>query len=159
MRLPRDSYAGLVTRTIAFAIDAALINLAAIAVAAVVALVLSVFPVSHDMRSLIVAIGGVLFAVWVVAYFVSFWVATGETPGSHVMRISVVPADDGRLGWWRAMSRFAGLVLGLPLLVGYVPILLSDRRRGLQDVMGHTVVVNRPRDSNATPMVGTIPRA
>ena len=138
-----DHYAGFVTRTIAFAIDAAVINAAAIAVAAVVALVLSVFPASHQMRSLIAAVGGVLFAVWVVGYFVGFWVATGETAGSHVMRIAVVPVDGERLGWRRAISRFAGLVLGLPLLVGYVPILLNDRRRGLQDVMGRTVVVNR----------------
>src|SRR4051812_49725468 len=83
-------YGGLVTRAIAAAIDALLINLAALAVAAVVALVLSIFPVSSDMKKVLAAIGGVLFAIWVVAYFVTFWTTTGQTPGDRVMRIGVV---------------------------------------------------------------------
>jgi uncharacterized RDD family membrane protein YckC len=143
-----SSYAGLVTRSIAFAIDAALINVAALAVAAVVALVLSIFPTSHHMRSLVAAVGGVVFAIWVVAYFVTFWTTTRETPGCHVMRIRVLREDGSPLRARHALLRFAGLILGLPLFVGYVPILLNDRRRGLQDVMAGTVVVNAPEEAH-----------
>jgi uncharacterized RDD family membrane protein YckC len=154
----RVSYAGLITRTIAFAIDAAIINVAAITVAAVIALVLSVFPTSHDMKKVLEVVGAVMWVVWLVAYFVTFWTTTGETPGNRVMRIRVVRADGGgRVRPGRALARFAGLVIGLPFFLGYLPILVTDRRRGLQDVMGRTVVVNRLPDSPSTPTRGTLP--
>jgi uncharacterized RDD family membrane protein YckC len=154
----RVSYAGLITRTIAFAIDAAIINVVAITVAAVIALVLSVFPASDDMKKLLAAVGAGLWVVWLIAYFVTFWTTTGETPGNRVMRIRVVRADGGgRVRPARALARLAGLVIGLPLFLGYVPILLTDRRRGLQDVMGRTVVVNRLPDSPSPPTRGTLP--
>jgi uncharacterized RDD family membrane protein YckC len=137
-------YGGLITRTLAAALDALLINLAALAVAAVVALVLSIFPVSHEKKQLLAAIGGVLFAVWVVAYFVTFWSTTGQTPGDRVMRVAVRCEDGGRLKPLRALWRLFGAVVGLVLFLGYVPILLNRRRRALHDWMAGTVVLNQP---------------
>jgi uncharacterized RDD family membrane protein YckC len=137
-------YAGFVTRTIAFAADAALINLVAILVGAVVALLFSVLPESKELRSVTVAIGAAAFVAWDIGYFVTFWTTTGETPGSRLMRIRVVRADGTKLRVRHALLRLAGLILGLPLFVGYLPILLTDRRRGLQDAMGGTVVVSGP---------------
>ena len=137
-------YGGLITRTLAAAIDALLINLAALAVAAVVALILSIFPVPHEKKQLLAAIGAVLFAVWVVAYFVTFWTTTGQTPGDHVMRVAVVREDGGRLRPWRALLRLVVAVVGLVLFLGYLPILLNHRRRALHDWVAGTVVVNRP---------------
>src|SRR3954453_8043049 len=75
-------YAGFVTRTIAFATDAALINLVALGVAVVVALVFSVLPESAHIRKVTVAIGGAAFFVWVIGYFTAFWTTTGQTPGN-----------------------------------------------------------------------------
>jgi uncharacterized RDD family membrane protein YckC len=143
-------YGGLVTRAIAAAIDALLINLAALAVAAVVALVLSIFPTAHETKTLLAAIGGVLFAVWVAAYFVTFWTTAGQTPGDRVMRVVVLREDGGRLRPWRALLRLAGAVLGLVLFVGYVPILLNARRRALHDWMAGTVVINQPNATRGT---------
>src|SRR3954447_11352768 len=141
----RDSvYGGLVTRALAAAIDALLVNLAALAVAAVVALVLSIFPVSHDMKTLLAAIGGVLFAIWAVAYFVVFWTTAGQTPGDRVMCVAVVREDGGLLRPWRAALRLAAACVGLVLFLGYVPILLNDRRRAFHDWVAGTVVINRP---------------
>jgi uncharacterized RDD family membrane protein YckC len=137
-------YGGLVTRALAAALDALLVNLAALAVAAVVALVLSIFPVSHDMKTLLAAIGGALFGVWVVAYFVFFWTTAGQTPGDLVMRVAVVREDGRRLRPWRAALRLLGAVVGLVLFLGYVPILLNDRRRAFHDWLAGTVVINRP---------------
>ena len=51
-----------------------------------------------------------------------------------------------RLKPWRAAIRLAGAVIGLILFLGYVPILLNDRRRALHDWMAGTVVVNRLPD-------------
>jgi uncharacterized RDD family membrane protein YckC len=139
-------YAGLVTRAIAAAIDALLIDLAALFVAAVVALVLSIFPIAHDTKTLLAVIGGVLFAVWVIAYFVTFWSTTGQTPGDRVMHIQVLREDGQTLGPWHAALRLVGAVVGLIFLLGYIPILLNDRRRALHDWMAGTVVIEaQPR--------------
>src|SRR4051794_35734848 len=137
-------YGGLVTRALAAAIDALLVNLAALAVAAVVALVLSIFPVSHDTKTLLAAIGGALFATWVVFYFVFFWTTAGQTPGDLVMRVAVVREDGERLRPARAALRLLVAGAGLVLFLGYVPILLNDRRRALHDWVAGTVVVNQP---------------
>jgi uncharacterized RDD family membrane protein YckC len=141
-------YEGLVTRGIAFAIDAAIIDLVAIVVAGAVALALSVLSVSKDsLDTVLIAVGGVLFLAWSVGYFVTFWSTTGQTPGSRLMRIKVCADDDdgGVLRPRRAALRFAGLVLAaIPLLAGFLPILFDERRRGLHDMLAGTVVVEDP---------------
>jgi uncharacterized RDD family membrane protein YckC len=142
-------YGGLVTRAIAAAIDALLINLAALAVAAVVALVLSIFPTPHDTKKVLAVIGGALFAIWVGAYFVTFWTTAGQTPGDRVMRVVVLRQDGGLLRPSRALLRLAGAVLGLVLLLGYIPVLLNARRRALHDWMAGTVVINQPAEPRA----------
>jgi uncharacterized RDD family membrane protein YckC len=143
-------YAGLVTRAIAGAIDALLIDLAGLFVAAVVALVLSIFPITHNTKTVLAVIGGALFVVWAIAYFVTFWTTTGQTPGDRVMRIRVVRVDGGTLDAWRAALRLGVAVLGLVFLLGYVPILLNHRRRALHDWMAGTVVINEPASTKGT---------
>ena len=140
-------YEGLVTRGIAFAIDAAIIDLVAIVVAGAVALALSVLSVSKEsLDTVLIAVGGALFVAWSVGYFVTFWSTTGQTPGSRVMRITVRGADDGSiLRPRRAAVRFGGLVLAaIPLLAGFLPILFDARRRGVHDMLAGTVVVEAP---------------
>jgi uncharacterized RDD family membrane protein YckC len=133
-------YAGLVTRTLAFAVDAAVINVVAVTVGVVAALVFSVLPESDELRSVVVAVGGVLYIAWTIGYFVTFWTTTGETLGNRVMRIRVMRADGSRLRPRHALVRLFGIVAGLPLFLGYIPILITERRRGLQDFLAGTVV-------------------
>lgn len=136
-----QGYAGFVTRTIAFAADAAIINAVAIAVGVVVALVFSVLPESADFRKLTVAFGGVVFFVWVMGYFIAFWTTTGQTPGNRIMHIRVTRTDGSPLRPRHAVVRLVGIVLAaIPLCAGFIPILVSDRRRGLQDFLAGTVV-------------------
>jgi uncharacterized RDD family membrane protein YckC len=139
---PGGPYAGFVTRAIAISLDAAIINGAAALVAAAASLVLSLFPLSHEARSAMVAIGGVLYAAWIVGYFVVFWTTTGETPGNRVMRIRVVCARGGTLRPFRALVRLAGMVISLPFLIGFLPVLVTERRRGLPDALAGTVVLS-----------------
>ena len=146
-------YEGLVTRGIAFAIDAAIIDLVAIVVAGGVALALSVLSVPTDsVDTLLAVVAGALFLGWTVGYFVTFWSTTGQTPGSRLMRITVRSAKDGSvLSPRRAALRFAGLVLAaIPLLAGFLPILFDERRRGLQDMLAGTVVVEAPELSRGS---------
>jgi uncharacterized RDD family membrane protein YckC len=139
---PRTSYSGLVTRTVAFAIDAAVIDLVALAVGAAVALVFSIVPVGHDTKTVAIALGGAAFVLWCIAYFTWFWTTTGQTPGNRAMRIRVIRADGRPLRPRHALVRLIGIVIGMPLFAGYIPILVTDRRRALHDAMAGTVVVD-----------------
>ena len=136
-------YEGLVTRAIAFALDGAVINGVAIAVAGVVALGVSILSVPDAVDTVLLAVGGALWVTWSVGYFVVFWSTTGQTPGSRLMRIVVRRADDGGILRPRtAALRVVYMMLAaIPLLAGFLPILVDDRRRGLHDMLAGTVVV------------------
>jgi uncharacterized RDD family membrane protein YckC len=142
-------YAGIVTRAIAFAIDALVIQFVAIAVAGTVALILSVVSLPDALDPAIVAVGSVAYALWLVGYFVVFWSTTGQTPGNRLLEIRVRRAADGELvGLGAALLRFVGLILAaVPLFAGFLPILLDDRRRGIHDMLAGTVVVPAPPPS------------
>ena len=138
-------YQGLVTRGIAFVLDAALINLVALVVGIAAALILSILSLPESLNPALGALGALSFVVWTVAYFTLFWASTGQTPGNRVMEIRVVTADGGMLKPRRALFRFGALVLAaLPFFLGFLPILLTERRRGLQDMLARTVVVDAP---------------
>jgi uncharacterized RDD family membrane protein YckC len=140
-------YAGLVTRAIAYAIDAGVINLVALLVGAVVGLALSLLHgLPGNLEAVVAAILGVVYVLWTIGYFVLFWSTTGQTLGARVMRIRVVEArGGGRLKPLRAVVRVIGLVLAtLPLFAGFIIMLWDDRRRCLQDRMARTVVVYAP---------------
>ncbi len=144
-------YAGLVTRTIAIVIDALLIDAAALAATGAVLLLESVFGHARVHHGLAITAGAVLFALWVVFYFVTFWTTTGQTPGSRVMQIRLACADSGPVGAGRALVRLVGMVLSLPLLWGYLPILWTARRRTAFDLLAGTVVT-------VVPALPTVPR-
>jgi uncharacterized RDD family membrane protein YckC len=148
-------YVGLVTRTIAFAIDAAIVNFVAIVTGVVVALVLSLLPLTGELHTVLIAVGGVAFVLWVVLYFATFWTGTGETPGNRVMQIRVTRADGAPLRARHALLRLVGIVLSCPLLVGFWPILFTQRRRGLHDKLAGTVVVATLETAEASRSVRT----
>jgi uncharacterized RDD family membrane protein YckC len=140
-------YTGLVTRAIAFGIDALVIDVVAAGVAAIVALALNLFQVPEKVDAALIAIGAVALVLWGAAYFVTFWSTTGQTPGARVMRFRVLApgADGGRIGPKRAIVRLIGMVLAaIPLLAGYFMVLFDDRRRALQDYIAGTVVIDAP---------------
>ena len=140
------AYVGLVTRALAFAIDAAIINAVALLVTAVVGLTVSVLKIPDAWKAVGIAAGGAVYLIWTVGYFAAFWSATGQTPGNRAMRIRVTTVGGGGFGLKRAIVRFAGLLLAaLPLGAGFALILFDDKRRGLQDRIAHTVVVDAPR--------------
>jgi uncharacterized RDD family membrane protein YckC len=156
----RTGYAGLVTRALAFAVDGAIVNGVAVTVAAVVALGASVLELPRVVDAALVAVGGVLFVLWCFGYFLVFWSTTGQTPGDRVMRVRVRGAGaNARVKPRTAVVRMAGLWLAaLPLFLGFVPILIDGRRRGLHDLLAGTVVVHdpidEPRERQAPPSEG-----
>jgi uncharacterized RDD family membrane protein YckC len=122
-----------------------LISLVAFLVGAAVALIGALFHFPHQLKTILVVIGGVAYVLWTAGYFVGFWSATGQTPGDRVMQIRVVTASFERVKPVRGIVRCVGLVLAtLPLFLGYLPILFDKRRRGLADWVARTVVVDAP---------------
>ncbi|MGH2837827.1 MAG: RDD family protein [Thermoleophilaceae bacterium] len=130
------------TRSIAFAVDAAVINLVSIAVGAAVALGISVLSVPDWLETVLLAVAGVAYLLWTITYFATFWSTTGQTPGDRLMQIRVCRPDGERLSVGRSVFRLGCLTLAaIPLFAGFLTILFDDRRRGIHDMLAGTVVV------------------
>jgi uncharacterized RDD family membrane protein YckC len=139
------AYVGLLTRAIAFGLDAALINAVAIVAAAIAALAASIVTIPQSLRAVAVIAAGALYLLWTIGYFVTFWSTTGQTPGDRALRIRVRAIGGGGLSTQRSLVRFVGLTLAaLPLFAGFLIILVDDRRRGLHDRLAGTVVIEAP---------------
>jgi uncharacterized RDD family membrane protein YckC len=149
-------YEGLVTRALAFAVDAAVINLVAAGVGVVVGLALSIFELPNGLQDALVGLGALAWFVWTIAYFVTFWSSTGQTPGNRLLRIRVCDARDRTpLRPRRSFMRLVYLMLAaLPLFAGFLPILVDSRRRGLHDMLARSVVVSAEQEARSPASAG-----
>jgi uncharacterized RDD family membrane protein YckC len=90
-------------------------------------------------------VGVLLAAGWILlagSYFVLFWSAAGQTPGMRLLRLRVLGPSGEAPSLGRSIVRLVGLVLAIvPLFAGFLPVLFTERRRGLADFMAGTVVV------------------
>ncbi|UGS36722.1 RDD family protein [Capillimicrobium parvum] len=147
-------YAGLATRTLAFAADAIVINVVGWFVAAIVTLCLSLLSLPSSVKDVLLVIGAGIALVWTASYFCFFWSTTGQTPGNRLMRIRVVEVATGQpIKPRRAFGRMLGLVLSALLLcTGFLLILFDGRRRALHDRLSGTIVA----DVAAEPPIRTV---
>jgi uncharacterized RDD family membrane protein YckC len=82
-------------------------------------------------------------------YFVLFWSTAGQTPGMRLMGLRVLTSGGTYPGVIRSLVRVIGLGLAIvPLFLGFLPVLVDRRRRGLHDLVAGTVVLY---DSGGTP--------
>jgi uncharacterized RDD family membrane protein YckC len=140
---PRGSV-GFVTRVVAMVCDEVVINVVALVLLSAVRLVLTRIGDPRQVISTGELIGGgTWFLLVTVGYYVSFWNVTGQTLGAHLMGIRVVRQGDfGDLGAVDAWRRMLGFVLAsIPVGLGFLPVLVTERRRGLHDWIGGTVVM------------------
>ena len=140
-RAARPVYAGIATRAVALAADAAVTIVFFMSAVGVAALVASLVGGLRPEW----LVGALLASGWmlvVATYFVLFWSAAGQTPGMRLLGIRVrgpggVPPSLGR-----SFVRLLGLALAIvPLFAGFIPVLFTERRRGLPDLLAGTVVV------------------
>jgi uncharacterized RDD family membrane protein YckC len=133
-------YVGLMTRLISWAVDFLLINLVAIITGLGAQLIASIFPITHNLKPLFVAIAGVVYVLWTAAYFIGFWSVTGQTPGARLMQVRLVSATGEKVKPVRASVRWIGMSLAMvPLPWGFVPI--PFKRLGFPDWLAHTRVI------------------
>jgi uncharacterized RDD family membrane protein YckC len=138
-------YAGIASRTVALAIDAAVLTVGFAVASGVFGLILSLFtPVEVSSPGAVLG-GAVVWSLVVAGYFVLFWTLAGETPGMRLMALRVSNDAGDAPGLGQALRRLVGMVLAaIPFFAGYLPILFDDRRRGLHDMLAGTVVVYAP---------------
>jgi uncharacterized RDD family membrane protein YckC len=128
------------TRLVSWAVDFLLINLVAIITGLGAQLIASIFPITHNLKPLFVAIAGVVYVLWTAAYFVAFWSVTGQTPGARLMQVRLVSASGEKVKPVRASVRWIGMSLAMiPLPWGFVPI--PSKRLGFPDWLAHTRVI------------------
>jgi uncharacterized RDD family membrane protein YckC len=136
-------YAGFATRAVGLVVDIVIIDVVTVVGVAIVSLVLStIVPGDHSLGLPEALTAGALWLISVGGYFVGFWSLVGRTPGMRLMRLELRAADGGDVGFLRAALRFVGLIVAaIPLGLGFLLTLVDDRRQGLQDKIGGTVVL------------------
>jgi len=84
----------------------------------------------------------VAYVVWAFIYFSYWWGLNGKTPGGGLFGVQVLTEDGRDVSGRRAIGRTLAFPLSfLILCLGFLGILLGDRRRALHDVIAGTVVV------------------
>jgi uncharacterized RDD family membrane protein YckC len=140
-RAKPSAYAGIATRAIALATDAAL----------TVVIFMSIVGITSLVASLVGGlrpewlVGVLLASGWLLvvgAYFVLFWSSAGQTPGMRLLRLRVFGPEGKPLSLGRSVVRLVGLGLSIvPLFAGFVPVLFTEQRRGLADFLAGSVVL------------------
>ena len=134
-------YAGVATRAIALATDAALTIVIWMSLVGLGALISTLVGSLRPQW----LVGVLLASGWTLvvgAYFVLFWSSAAQTPGMRLLRLRVRGPTGNPPSIGRSLVRFVGLVLAIvPLFAGFLPILFTERRRGLPDLLAGTVVV------------------
>jgi uncharacterized RDD family membrane protein YckC len=135
------SFAGVGTRGVALATDAIIVAFVFVVGGALIGLVASLFG-GLKPAWLVGALAGVGWSLVVGGYFVVFWSTVGQTPGMRLMRVRVVSASGASPSGWRSLVRLIGLALAVIFLfTGFLPALVTNRRRALEDFMAGTTVV------------------
>jgi len=138
----QGKYAGFASRFTAFAVDVGVsLGVFMLALAAIwfAARVLTGKDIAWNKGDIWVIVA---YAVWAFIYFAYCWAASGSTAGMALFGVKVVRDDGTDASGRRAVVRTLALPLSFLFLgLGFVGILLGDRRRALHDVIAGTAVV------------------
>jgi uncharacterized RDD family membrane protein YckC len=144
--------AGFASRFAAFAFDLALINIALIVVTAGAGTVLRYFNFDNLFnigdepttlgRIIVSTIGAVTFLITYFGYPIFFWVVVGQTPGKRLLGLMVLQSNGQRLKVGRAFLRaLCYWISAIALFLGFLWILIDDKREGWHDKIAHTKVI------------------
>lgn len=144
--------AGLITRTVAAAIDLGLVVIAlGVAYLGICAFLFLLdprnFTVPTPSLGLVTAIGYAVF----VLYLAVNWTGTGRTYGNHIMGLRVVKREGGRV---HPLAAFLRAALYAIFPIGLFWVLVSGQNRSLQDLVVRTSVIYdwvRPLPSPSDP--------
>jgi len=150
-------YAGFSSRLIAFWIDIILVTIIVLFGAGLIAAFTAILPVPAIMETFnnlfptmgggiqyilgLLSLGVVGFLLYII-YNLLFWALTGQTPGKALLGLRIVGKNGQQVKPIRGMLRLVGYLLGIfSLGLGFLWILLSDRRQGWHDIIAGTYVI------------------
>ena len=144
-RAPRSkpsTHAGLISRTLAFVLDASMINVGFLALSGLIAFLVSTFTdVGEASTGVLLACTGLWLAAGAL-YLVCFWALAGQTPGMRFVGLRLESPNGRRIGLKRALRRLLGTVVAVvPLGLGLLAVATNPERRGWQDRIAQTDVV------------------
>lgn len=142
--------AGFVSRSLAMAIDLAVITAVVLGLTFLTELISVVLPRWVWLNAAIAAVVGAVVSLVPLVYFSAAVAITGRTLGKAVMGIRIVGLDGRPLPVARSLIRtFAYVVSLLPLFAGFLWVLVDRDRRGWHDHIARSRVVYEPRERGA----------
>jgi uncharacterized RDD family membrane protein YckC len=140
-------YAGFATRLIAWTIDRLIVATIVAVVTVGADLVQGALGITdllgvEEQAALIMTGLAVVLAFLIpIVYDIGFWLLAGQTPGKRLMGLRIVRTDGQRLTSGNCVRRFIGYWLSSFLLLGYLWVLVDNRRQGFHDKLAGTFVV------------------
>jgi uncharacterized RDD family membrane protein YckC len=152
----KGHYAGFASRTVAVAIDLAIISVVTLVVTWASLSLLEYIEIdvrecppieSNAGRGAVMCLAlqwtGIAIGVsfpWIYALF--FWTVTGQTPGKAVMGVRIVRLDGRPMTLWTSIVRLLGYGISLASAgLGFLLVLSDDRRQALHDKLPGTCVI------------------
>lgn len=149
-------HAGFASRAIAFVLDIILMSVSALVVIALLQAMLGFFTLygligqrvtqSDPFHAIVAVVVALIGAAIAIGYPVGFWVLLGQTPGKLLIGLRIVRANGKPLTLRYALLRYVGYWLSaIPLGLGFLWVLVDDRRQGWHDKLAGTCVTYSPR--------------
>ena len=154
----RGFYAGFVTRSIAFAIDMVLVAATQITILFLTRLLMDFFGLDQLAQAIFEPTEGtnvsffITITRWAIAfigsgfllaiYSISMWLLVDKTLGQALLGLRVLRTDGRPLTLGPAVRRILGYYVSfLALFIGFLWVLVDDRRQGWHDKIADTVVI------------------
>jgi len=141
----KGNYAGFVSRLIAFGVDVAVVTFVLIVLTWLVNTVLVLFSLDElaAMETILkILVSGAFALLFSASYFIFFWTLASMTPGKLLMGLRIVTAGGHPLTFGRAVRRMLGYIVSIAVIfLGFVWILIDNRRQGWHDKIAGTFVV------------------
>lgn len=145
-------YAGFFSRGAAYALDRAIIYGISFLIMLAVDFVLRLFNLDQRLETLsegaalntglailLLVVG--LNLLITVGYNIGFWMLSGQTPGKRVLGVRVVRTDGTRLRLGNALRRQVGYWISAIFYLGFLWILLDNKRQGFHDKIAGTIAI------------------
>jgi uncharacterized RDD family membrane protein YckC len=146
------TFAGPVTRLVAFLLDVMVLIIALAMLSTFVSSTLNLFGLTDTVNNFLLS-GGTLATILVLfiaffnilmlsVYFIFSWNWVGATLGDLLLGVQVVNAEGGRVSFIRSTLRLiGGYISALVFFLGFIWALFDRRRQGWHDKFGATVVL------------------
>jgi uncharacterized RDD family membrane protein YckC len=154
--------AGFVTRLVAFMIDQVIVATVLSFFSAFIGVLFQSFRLGQllgtgDLTLQLALIPlGVAGFILGLFYYVGFWLLAGQTPGKAFLGLVVIRTDGRPLRLWPAIVRWLGYWLSGILFLGYLWVLVDNRRQAWHDKLARTLVVHRGLDERFRQLPGQV---